>query len=148
MIAVSSFSSLAARAANALTEAKLLRSTCHTLIEALALVVSAKIFALASSPLEMVRTPRITFVAPRLRVCWAVARPRPVLAPVMMTVWPLKLPGEGRCKERKGWERTLKMGIVAGSCCFGRMVDASWCILELYTFSTRDSDVSARHIKN
>lgn len=53
--------------------------------------------AIAASPLERLRQARITRVAFRRTMCRAASRPRPVFAPVMITVWPAnEVSGYGR----------------------------------------------------
>lgn len=61
-------------------------------------------YVFASSPLETLRTPRMTFEAPSRTMWFAASRPRPVFEPVMMTVWLEKdWVGGGTCT--KSWER-------------------------------------------
>lgn len=85
--AASSLSSPSARFANAVTEAVSLMSSCHTSTLSSGALQESKMARAAVWPLETVRTPRMTFEAPRRRMWRAASRPKPVLEPVTMTVW-------------------------------------------------------------
>lgn len=82
----------------------------------------------AASPLAMDRTARITFAAPRRAKCRAASRPRPMLEPVTMMVWPEK--------EVVGWGKDVHCLLMKAR----SMVVASNCMLGFDGWMYRGSD--------
>ena len=67
----------------------------------------------ADSPFDSDRQPKMTLAASRRTKCRAASRPRPVLEPVIMIVWPVKeVEGTGRVV--KSWERRKEVRKPAG----------------------------------
>lgn len=64
-------------------------------------------------PLEVLRQPRITLLAPRLTMCFAASLPRPELAPVMMTVLEAnEAVGLGILRMSRVWTKLPKEGMI------------------------------------
>lgn len=83
-------SSAPARLQKSRTLSKLIRSTGHTSTTLPGLAVERRMSALASSPLSALRHARMTLAALRRAKWRAASSPMPTLAPVTITVLPVK----------------------------------------------------------
>ena len=119
IIAISSFSTALTLWAKDFTEVKEDRSHCQISIRQVPSVASRVEFSTsmsrAANPFERVRMPRMRCAVPRFRKCWAVARPTPVLAPVMRTVLSAKIFGGGRVRVLNRWVKVGRSGIAENS---------------------------------
>ena len=71
-------------------------------------LVVARMLALADSPLDVVRTARMMRAALRREMCRAASSPRPVLAPVIMIVCPVKtFLGTGSVVKNWEWRKCM-----------------------------------------